>query len=88
LRVTRFLNALTRGLDFVTSADRETHLVSADPGAPDSTVVLRGTGGSEVPASKLPPQSWLSPWRQMVPDEVAWTWTGTTCRMARSWRPS
>jgi hypothetical protein len=37
-----------------------------------STVVLRGTGGSEVPASKLPPESWLSPWPQMGPGEVAW----------------
>jgi hypothetical protein len=42
------------------------------PGAADWTVVLRGTGGSEVPASKLPPGSWLSPWRQMGPGEVAW----------------
>jgi hypothetical protein len=34
--------------------------------------VLRGTRDSEVPASKLPPGSWLSPWRQMGPGEVAW----------------
>jgi hypothetical protein len=34
--------------------------------------VLRGTGGSEVRASKLPPESWLSPYRQMGPGEVAW----------------
>ena len=47
-------------------------MVSADPGAADWTVVLRGTGRSEVPASNLPPQSWLSPWRQMGPGEVAW----------------
>jgi hypothetical protein len=42
-------------------------MVSADPGAADWAVVLRGTGGSEAPASKLPPGSWLSPWRQMGP---------------------
>jgi hypothetical protein len=46
--------------------------VSGDPGAAEWTVVLRGTGGSEVVASKLPPESWLSPWRQMGPGEVAW----------------
>ena len=34
--------------------------------------MLRGTGGSEVRASKLPPESWLSPYRQMGPGEVAW----------------
>jgi hypothetical protein len=33
--------------------------------------MLSGTGGSEVPASKLPPGSWLSPWRKMGPGEVA-----------------
>jgi hypothetical protein len=32
---------------------------------------LRGTGGSEVPAPRLPPESWLSPRRQMGPGEVA-----------------
>jgi hypothetical protein len=47
-------------------------MVSGDPGAADWTVVLRGTGGSEVPGSKLPPGSWPSPWRQMGPGEVAW----------------
>jgi hypothetical protein len=46
-------------------------LVSGDPGAADWTVVLRGTGGSEIPASNLPPESWLSPYRQMGPGEVA-----------------
>jgi hypothetical protein len=60
------------GFEFVTGADREKQMVSADPGAADWTVVLRGTGGSEVPASKLPPASWLSSWRQMGPGEVAW----------------
>jgi hypothetical protein len=60
------------GFEFVTGADREKQMVSGDPGAADWTVVLRGTGGSEVPASKLPPCSWLSPWRQMGPGEVAW----------------
>jgi hypothetical protein len=60
------------GFDFVTGADREKLLVSADPGAADWTVVLRGTGGSEVLASKLPPGSWLSPWRRMGPGEFAW----------------
>ena len=47
-------------------------MVSGDSGAADWTVVLRGTRGSEVPASKLPPESWLSPYRQMAPGEVAW----------------
>jgi hypothetical protein len=47
-------------------------MVSGDPGDVDWTVVLRGTGGSEVLASKLPLESWLSPWRQMGPGEVAW----------------
>jgi hypothetical protein len=47
----------------VTGADREKQMVSGDPGAADRTVTLRGTGGSEVPASKLPPESWLSPYR-------------------------
>jgi hypothetical protein len=61
-----------RGFEFVTGADREKQMVSGDPGAAGWTVVLRGTGGSEVPASKLPPGSWLSPWRQMGPGEVAW----------------
>jgi hypothetical protein len=60
------------GFEFVTGADREKQMVSGDPGAADWTVVLRGTGGSEDPASKLPPCSWLSPWRQMGPSEVAW----------------
>jgi hypothetical protein len=60
------------GFEFVTGADREKQMVSGDPGAAGWTVVLRGTGGSEVPASKLPPCSWLSPWRQMGPGEVAW----------------
>jgi hypothetical protein len=60
------------GFGFVTGADREKQMVSGDPGAADWTVVLRGTGGSEVPASKLPPESWLSPWRRMGPGEVAW----------------
>jgi hypothetical protein len=32
--------------------------------------VLRGTGDSEVSASKLLPESWLSPWRQIGPGEV------------------
>jgi hypothetical protein len=56
----------------VTGADHEKQMVSSDPGAADWTVVLRGTDGSEVPASKLPSESWLSPWRQMGPGEVAW----------------
>jgi hypothetical protein len=56
----------------VTGADREKQMVSGDPGPAEWTVVLRGTGGSEVPASKLPPESSLSPWRQMGPGEVAW----------------
>jgi hypothetical protein len=60
------------GFDFVTGAEFEKQMVSGDPGAADWTVVLRGTGGSEVPASKLPPESWLSPYRQMEPGEVAW----------------
>jgi hypothetical protein len=37
-----------------------------------ATRAPRGTGGSEVPASKLLPESWLSPWRQLGPGEVAW----------------
>jgi hypothetical protein len=60
------------GFEFVTGADREKQMVSGDPGAADWTVVLRGIGGSEVPASKLPPGSSLSPWRQMGPGEAAW----------------
>jgi hypothetical protein len=60
------------GFEFVTGADREKQLVSGDPGAADWTVVLRAIGGSEVPASKPPPGSWLSPWRQMRAGEVAW----------------
>ena len=56
----------------MTGADRKQQMVSAEAGAADWTVVLRGTGGSEVPASKPPPESWLSPWRQMGPGEVAW----------------
>jgi hypothetical protein len=36
------------------------------------TVVLRSTSGGEVVASKLPPESWPSPWRQTGPGEVAW----------------
>ena len=60
------------GFEFVTGADREKPMVSADPGAADWTVALRGTGGSEVRASKLPPGSWLSPRRQMGPGEVVW----------------
>jgi hypothetical protein len=54
------------GFEFVTGTDREKQMVRTGP------PVLRGTGGSEVPASKLPPESWLSPWRQMGPREVAW----------------
>jgi hypothetical protein len=60
-------------LEFVTGADREKQMVSGDHGAADWTVVLRGTGGSEVPASKLALGSWLSPYRQMGPGEVART---------------
>jgi hypothetical protein len=60
------------GFEFVTGADREKQMVSGDPGSAEWTVVLRGTFSSEVPASKLPPESWLSPYRQMGPGEVAW----------------
>jgi hypothetical protein len=60
------------GFDFVSGADREKQMVSGDPGTADWTVVLPGTGGSEVPAPRLPPESWLSPCRQMGPGEVAW----------------
>ena len=65
-------NPRPHGFKFVTGADREKQMVSGDPGPAEWTVVLRGTGGSEVPASKLPPESSLSPWRQMGPGEVAW----------------
>jgi hypothetical protein len=60
------------GFDFVSGADREKQMVSGDPGAADWTVVLPGTGSSEVPAPRPPPESWLSPCRQMGPGEVAW----------------
>jgi hypothetical protein len=60
------------GFEFVTGAEFEKQMVNGDPGAADWTVVLRGTAGSEVPASKLPPESWLSPCRQMGSGEVAW----------------
>jgi hypothetical protein len=60
------------GFEFVSGADREKQMASGDPGAADWTVVLRGAGGTEVPASKLPPGPWLSPCRQMGPGEVAW----------------
>jgi hypothetical protein len=59
------------GFEFMTRADRDRQMVSSDPGAADWTVVLRGIGGSEVSARRLPPGSWLSPWRQMGPGEVA-----------------
>jgi hypothetical protein len=32
----------------------------------------QGQGVGADAASKLPPESWLSPWRQMGPWEVAW----------------
>jgi hypothetical protein len=60
------------GFDFVSGADREKQMVGGDPGGADWTVVLRGTGGSEVRAPRLPPGSWLLPWRQMGPGAVAW----------------
>jgi hypothetical protein len=56
----------------VTGAEFAQQMVSGDPGAADWTVVLRDPGGSEVPASKLPPVSWRSPRRQLGPGEVAW----------------
>jgi hypothetical protein len=33
---------------------------------------VQGAGRREVSVSKLPPESWLSPWRQLGPREVAW----------------
>jgi hypothetical protein len=36
-------------------------MVSNHPGAAGWTIVLHGSRVSEVPAPKLPPESWLSP---------------------------
>ena len=56
----------------MTGADRAKQMVSGDAGAAEHDGPVRGTGGREVPASKLAPESWLSPWRRMGPGEVAW----------------
>jgi hypothetical protein len=45
------------GFESVTGADCAKQMVIGDPGAADWTAVLHCTGGSEVPASKLPPES-------------------------------